>query len=169
MTFRGLILIAAAASAALLAGAHVFEALGYAPCKLCLWQRGPHWAALGIGIAAYALQWRFLAWLGSLAAATTGAPGLRSHGPEPARISALYTDDTGAAILQFMSASEHGLVDLAVDPPRVVRFRLLAEPTIGVLRQRGDFVAVLRSGAFVRVPPAGACERMPVSITNRSR
>ncbi len=36
-TGRKLILLAALGSAALLAGAHVFQALGYAPCKLCLW------------------------------------------------------------------------------------------------------------------------------------
>ncbi len=53
-TGRKLILLAALGSAALLAGAHVFQALGYAPCKLCLWQRGPHWAAVAIGLLARA-------------------------------------------------------------------------------------------------------------------
>lgn len=38
-------------SAALLAGAHTFEAFGYAPCQLCLDQREAHWTALGIGVA----------------------------------------------------------------------------------------------------------------------
>ena len=38
-------------SAGLLAGAHIFEAFGYAPCQLCLDQREAHWTALGIGVA----------------------------------------------------------------------------------------------------------------------
>lgn len=77
-----LILSAAAGSAALLAGAHVFQALGYAPCKLCLWQRGPHWAAVVIGLAAYLLPWRALPWAGALAAAATAALGLYHTGVE---------------------------------------------------------------------------------------
>lgn len=45
------LLLAAAASAALLAGAWFFElALQLLPCKLCLEQRQPHYAAAGIGL-----------------------------------------------------------------------------------------------------------------------
>ena len=39
-------LLAAGGSLALLLGAFGFQALGYAPCKLCLWQRWPHGAAI---------------------------------------------------------------------------------------------------------------------------
>ena len=50
----------AAASAALLAGAYVFEH-GFAilPCAVCLWQRPPHWIAGLIALAAglLALRW----------------------------------------------------------------------------------------------------------------
>lgn len=49
MNARNLMLLAAAGSFALLAGAFVFQALGYAPCKLCLWQRWPHGAAILVG------------------------------------------------------------------------------------------------------------------------
>ena len=45
------------ASAALLAGAHAFQAAGYAPCDLCLRQREVHWAALTV-VAAWALLGR---------------------------------------------------------------------------------------------------------------
>lgn len=38
-------------SSALLAGAHIFEALGYQPCGLCLDQREAHWAAAGVAAA----------------------------------------------------------------------------------------------------------------------
>lgn len=41
-------LLPAAGSAALLAGAHAFEAAGYHPCELCLWQRVPHMAVAAI-------------------------------------------------------------------------------------------------------------------------
>ena len=40
---------AAAGSAALLLGAFVFQALGYAPCAMCIWQRYPHAIAIGMG------------------------------------------------------------------------------------------------------------------------
>lgn len=79
---RQFILFAALGSAALLAGAHVFQAMGYAPCKLCLWQRGPHWAAVAIGLLALCLPWRVLPWAGALAAAATGALGVYHTGVE---------------------------------------------------------------------------------------
>ncbi len=79
---RRLILLATLGSAALLAGAHVFQALGYAPCKLCLWQRGPHWAAVAVGLAALCLPWRVLPWAGALAAGATGTLGLYHTGVE---------------------------------------------------------------------------------------
>ncbi len=42
-----------AASAGLLAGAWYFQlVLGFLPCKLCLEQRWPHYAALAVGVAA---------------------------------------------------------------------------------------------------------------------
>jgi disulfide bond formation protein DsbB len=48
-------------SAAMLAGAHAFEAAGYAPCTLCLRQREMHWAVLGFAAAAIALRLLFRA------------------------------------------------------------------------------------------------------------
>jgi disulfide bond formation protein DsbB len=51
-TYR-LLLLLGAASAALLAGAWWFELwVGLLPCKLCLEQRQPHYAALGVSVAA---------------------------------------------------------------------------------------------------------------------
>ena len=68
-----LILLAAGGSAALLAGAFLFQSLGWAPCKLCLWQRWPHAAAVAIGLGALVLGWRAapVLLLGALAAAAT--------------------------------------------------------------------------------------------------
>lgn len=82
MTSRQLILLAAAGSAALLLGAFFFQMLGYAPCKLCLWQRWPHGAAIVIGLALLATGARALAWAGALAAAATGGLGIYHTGVE---------------------------------------------------------------------------------------
>ena len=43
--------LSAGVSASLLAGAHIFEAMGYAPCELCLDQREAHWAALAVTLS----------------------------------------------------------------------------------------------------------------------
>ena len=45
-------LVALIVSAAMLATAHVFENLGYAPCTLCLRQREVYWAAMVIALVA---------------------------------------------------------------------------------------------------------------------
>lgn len=82
MTRTRLILLAAGGSAALLIGAFIFQALGYAPCKLCLWQRWPHAIAVVIGLAALAVPGRALPCLGALAALTTAVIGLYHTGVE---------------------------------------------------------------------------------------
>ena len=83
MTRKTLILLATLGSAALLLGAFGFQHLGgLAPCKLCLWQRWPHAAAILIGVALLAGGHRLLAWLGALAAATTAGIGAYHAGVE---------------------------------------------------------------------------------------
>lgn len=79
----GTVLLAAGGSAVLLAAGLIFQAAGYAPCDLCIWQRWPHVAAVLIG--ALALLWRPASWLlvlGALAAAATGALGVYHTGVE---------------------------------------------------------------------------------------
>lgn len=61
-------------SLSLLAGAHIFEALGYAPCALCLDQREAHWAAAAVSGAGLIASGVFKARLA--AAAAVGATGL---------------------------------------------------------------------------------------------
>ena len=78
-----LILLATAGSAALLIAVFVFQALGYAPCKLCWWQRYPHMAAVAVGLVA--VVWRpsaIVAWLGAASAAATGLIGVYHTGVE---------------------------------------------------------------------------------------
>lgn len=82
MTRTQLVLLAAFGSAALLAGAFIFQAIGYAPCKMCLWQRWPHAAAVVIGAGFLAFGGRALIYLGALAAAVTSALGLYHTGVE---------------------------------------------------------------------------------------
>ncbi|MFC6687070.1 disulfide bond formation protein B [Jhaorihella thermophila] len=78
-----LILAAAGGSAALLLGAFGFQYLGgMAPCKLCLWQRWPHGAAILIGGIALMIPGRGLPLLGALAALTTAGIGVYHAGVE---------------------------------------------------------------------------------------
>lgn len=84
MTRSRLTLLAAGGSFVLLAGAFLFQAMGYPPCALCLWQRWPHAAAIVIGAIALMI-WRPatpLLLLGALAAATTGGIGIFHTGVE---------------------------------------------------------------------------------------
>ena len=71
---RLIALTAAAGSAALLVTALGFQALGYAPCELCILQRWPHLAAVVTGLLIWRLGFsRWLALLGVIAAlAATG-------------------------------------------------------------------------------------------------
>jgi disulfide bond formation protein DsbB len=78
-----LILIAALGSALLLAGAFGFQHFGdLAPCKLCLWQRWPHAAAIMIGLIAALFPHRLLALGGACAALTTAGIGFYHVGVE---------------------------------------------------------------------------------------
>lgn len=112
LTGRSLMLLAASGSAALLAGAFVFQALGYAPCTMCLWQRWPHAAAIAVGAGAVLMPRAWVALTGALCALTTAAIGLYHTGVErmwwegpstctSSSISGLSTDDL---FNQIMSA-----------------------------------------------------------------
>ncbi|WP_146345531.1 disulfide bond formation protein B [Phaeobacter marinintestinus] len=80
---RFLIILAAGGSAAMLLGAFGFQYLGdMAPCKMCLWQRWPHAAAVVIGLVALALPGAALPLLGALAALTTAGIGIYHTGVE---------------------------------------------------------------------------------------
>ena len=79
---RSLIIIAAAGSLALLGGALVFQALGYAPCKLCIWQRWPHGLAIAVGAIILVTGWSRLAWVGAMAALSTALVGFYHSGVE---------------------------------------------------------------------------------------
>ncbi len=112
MTLRSfLVLMAAGGSLATLLGAFGFQYLGdMAPCKLCLWQRWPHAAAVVVGLVALWLPGRALPLLGALAALCTAAIGAYHTGVErgwwegpnsctTGPIAGLSTDDLMARIM----------------------------------------------------------------------
>ncbi|ATG43471.1 Disulfide bond formation protein DsbB [Phaeobacter piscinae] len=80
---RFLIRIATVGSAALLLAAFGFQYLGeMAPCKLCIWQRYPHGAAIVIGVLALMVPMVILPYLGALAALATAGIGAYHTGVE---------------------------------------------------------------------------------------
>ncbi len=79
---RRLVLLAGGGSAALLAGAFAFQAAGYAPCAMCIWQRWPHVAAIALAALALVLAPRLMAVLGAGAALTASGLGLFHTGVE---------------------------------------------------------------------------------------
>lgn len=80
---RLLIILASAGSAALLLGAFGFQYIGeMSPCKLCIWQRYPHGAAVVIGAVALAFPLLILPYLGALAALATAGVGAYHTGVE---------------------------------------------------------------------------------------
>ncbi|KFE35306.1 disulfide bond formation protein B [Thioclava atlantica] len=105
-SFRMLVGYAAAGSAFVLAAALGFQAMGYAPCHLCLLQRWPHLAAALIGLATLAFRlpgWSAL--LGMIAALTTAGLGIYHSGVER-KIFAGPADCTSSAVDATMSAAD---------------------------------------------------------------
>ena len=82
MTRNQLVLLGVLGSAGLLGAAFLFQILGYPPCRMCLWQRWPHAAAIVIGLAALVVQGRLLPWLAGLAALTSAGIGIFHTGVE---------------------------------------------------------------------------------------
>ncbi|KQI72484.1 dihydroneopterin aldolase [Loktanella sp. 5RATIMAR09] len=115
MTRNLMILLSAGGSAALLAGAFLFQALGYPPCAMCLWQRWPHAAAILIGVLALRFPGRVLPLLGALAAATTAAIGVFHTGVERDWWEG-PSSCTGAISLEGLSGADL----LTVTGPRIV-------------------------------------------------
>lgn len=82
MTRRSLIVAAGLGSLVLLLAAWGFQAAGYAPCKMCIWQRWPHGAAVAIAGAGAFLPIALIPLLGALAALTTSGIGAYHAGVE---------------------------------------------------------------------------------------
>ena len=112
LTRQRLIACAALGSALLLGGAFAFQALGYAPCKMCIWQRYPHAIAIAIGALALFVPLPALLALGALAALTTAGIGGYHvgveqgwwEGPASCSAGAIGGIDPDALFDQIMSA-----------------------------------------------------------------
>ena len=117
---RPLIALAAAGSAALLLAAFGFQYLGgLAPCQMCLWQRWPHAAAIGIGVLGLALPGAGPALLGALAMAGNAGLALYHTGVERAWWVGPNTCGAGAA--EDMTAlSADALLDTTTGPELVL-------------------------------------------------
>ncbi|CUJ22925.1 disulfide bond formation protein B [Cognatishimia activa] len=83
MTKSQATLLLTLASATMILAAWGFQYIGgYPPCKMCYWQRYPHFAAIVIGGLALALKTKIFAWLGALAMLITAGIGIFYFGGE---------------------------------------------------------------------------------------
>lgn len=83
MTRQTATLLLTLASVAMILAAWGFQYIGgYPPCKMCYWQRYPHFAAIAIGGLALALKTRIFATLGAAAMMTTAGIGVFHSGVE---------------------------------------------------------------------------------------
>ena len=115
MTRNMWVVFSAGGSAALLAGAYIFQALGYPPCQMCYWQRWPHMVAIVIGIIALKYRAIIFPILGALAALTTASIGVFHTGVERDWWEG-PSSCTGGSSLDGLS----GMDLLAVEGPRVI-------------------------------------------------
>lgn len=107
MTRKNLMLFAALGSLALLLGAFLFQAMGYAPCKLCIWQRWPHGAAIAVGALVLVLgPLTLLGFAGALAALTTAGIGVYHTGVERGWWEGPSTCTGGGNALEGLSGSD---------------------------------------------------------------
>ncbi|TNC69473.1 disulfide bond formation protein B [Rubellimicrobium roseum] len=127
MTRTSLILAAAGGSAALLAGAYLFQALGYPPCPMCWWQRYPHFVAVAIGALALVARGPALPWLGAMAALTTSAIGVMHTGVERGWWT-IQTSCTGGGDLGSLSGADL----LSTEAPRIVMCDQVAWSLFGI-------------------------------------
>ncbi|WP_321363497.1 disulfide bond formation protein B [uncultured Celeribacter sp.] len=75
-------LAASVGSLAILSGAFVFQAVGFAPCPMCIWQRWPHAIAFVIGVLFMVVRLRSLTLLGMLTMLVSAGLGLYHAGVE---------------------------------------------------------------------------------------
>lgn len=84
MTRQQLIGWAGLGSALLLGAAFVFQAMGFAPCAMCLWQRWPHAAAIGLAAVGVVFPSALLALAGAASVATSAGLAVFHTGVERA-------------------------------------------------------------------------------------
>ena len=127
MTRRRLIAVAGLGSLLLLLGAWGFTAAGYAPCKMCLWQRWPHAAAVllaGVGLILPVVP---VIALGALSVLTTGAIGVYHAGVEHS----LWEGPTSCTSGDISGLTTDQLLDQILEAP-LVRCDEIAWQVLGI-------------------------------------
>lgn len=142
MTRNALVVLAAGGSFALLAGAYLFQALGYPPCPMCWWQRYPHFAAVGIGALALLLPGRALPLLGALAALITAAIGVLHTGVERDWWDIQTSCTSGSGLGDLTGADL-----LSTDAPRVIMCDQVSWALFGI--SMASWNAILSAGLVV--------------------
>ena len=117
MTRQQLIILAAGGSLAMLLGAWAFQHIGgLAPCKMCIWQRWPHGAAIALGglvlVTGPLVLWGIA---GALSAAITGAIGVFHTGVERGWWEGPSSCSGGGNGLDELSGAELLSLDVPVD------------------------------------------------------
>lgn len=152
LSSRTLILVATLGSVALLGGAFAFQYVGgLAPCQLCLWQRWPHAAAIGIGALALLTGWRGLAWAGALAALATAGIGIFHVGVEQLWWEGLASCTAGS----IAGISTADLLDPSKDVAAVVRCDEIAWQMLGIsMAGWNAILSVIFAGLWVKAARA---------------
>jgi disulfide bond formation protein DsbB len=118
MTQRQLIALAGLGSLMLLLGAWGFQLAGYAPCKMCIWQRWPHGAAVALAAVGVMLPVAPVILAGALAALTTGGIGVYHAGVEygwwPGPASCTGSPDSLSGLSGSDLLSTSGTVDIVM-------------------------------------------------------
>ena len=118
MTQRRLVAIAGLGSLFLLLGAWGFQSVGYAPCKMCIWQRWPHGAAVALAAVALVVPVAPLLAAGALSALTTAGIGVYHVGVEqgwwPGPASCTGNADGLAGLSGAELLSTKGAVDIVM-------------------------------------------------------
>jgi len=140
-------LVAGAGSIALLAAAFFFQYFGWAPCKMCLWQRWPHGVASGIGgLVLLFGPVSALAVLGALAALTTAGIGAYHSGVELKWWEGPASCSGQGAGLGDLSAAD--LVPGAGDAPALVLCDTLTPFFLGLTMANWNLLASLGLAAL---------------------
>ena len=137
---RNVALTAAFGSALLLGGAFLFQALGYSPCAMCIWQRYPHVIAIVAGLTLFVGAPLVISVVvGAASAATTSAIGIFHTGVEngwwdgPSSCTGSGLDLSNMAASDLLPGASNKATNLVMCDEVVWRFLTLSMATWNAL------------------------------------
>jgi len=142
-TAKARIAVVGAGSAALLLGALVFQYYGYAPCKMCIWQRWPHGIAIALAALFLIFPVRIIAWIGGLTVLAGACIALYHVGVEQTWWQGPQSCTSGSTV--GLSSSE--LLDQILAAP-VTRCDEIAWSLLGISMAGWNALASLAFGLF---------------------